>query len=271
MRRKMSKKLPKISIITPSYNQAQFIERTIQSVLSQNYPYLEYMVMDGGSTDGTIAILKKYKEKIIWFSEKDKGQSQAINKALKIATGEIVGYLNSDDYLEDNALLKVGRFFSHQRDAYWLTGKCYIVDKDGRRVRSLITLYKNIFLKYLRYKFIFYIIQFISQPATFWKREVISNVGYFDESLDYDMDYDYWLRLWQKYRLYYLDDYLASYRIHEFSKAMVSPETQFEMEYRIASHYSQSKIILSLHKLHSKLALLLYKIFFTKFSETRKI
>jgi len=260
----MITKLPKISIITPTYNQAKFIQQTIDSVFSQNYPYLEYIVMDGGSTDGTVEILKKYNGRLIWFSERDRGQSHAINKGLRKAKGKIICYLNSDDYLENNSLIKVGEFFSKNKQAYWLTGKCKIVDENNHEVRRLITIYKNLFLKHCRSLTLNQIIQFISQPATFWRKEVVERIGYFDESLNYDMDYDYWLRTWFKYQLYFIDDYLASYRIHYSSKAVTSPETQFKVEYDIVKRYTSSKSILAFHKLHSNLALLFYRLFLVK-------
>src|SRR4030042_6039451 len=115
--------LPKISLITPSYNQAGYIRKTIDSVLMQNYPFLEYVVLDGGSTDETVEILKHYGKKIRWISKRDKGQSEAINKGLRITTGEIVGFINSDDYLESGCLLKVGRYFAKHNKIYWITGK----------------------------------------------------------------------------------------------------------------------------------------------------
>lgn len=263
-KRKKRRKLPTISIITPSYNQGQFIEQTINSVLSQEYPYLEYIVMDGGSTDCTIEILRKHRHQLKFFSEKDKGQSHAINKGLKMTTGQIIGYLNSDDYLERRALLTVGKFFQKHETAKWVTGKCKVVNEKDQEVRKLITCYKNFLLKYIRSKTLYYIIQFISQPATFWRRSVIKTVGYFDEKLNYDMDYDYWLMLWQRHQLYFIDDYLASYRVHPLSKAVTSPETQFKVEYEIASRFTNSKIILFLHRLHYQLALMVYKVFFSK-------
>lgn len=110
-----NKTLPKISIITPTLNQAEFIEKTILSVLNQNYPNLEYLVFDGGSSDGTQEILTKYSKEIKWWSEPDQGQSQAINKGLRICSGEIIGFINSDDQYEPNALLEVGIFFLHTR------------------------------------------------------------------------------------------------------------------------------------------------------------
>ncbi|MBI5452697.1 glycosyltransferase [Candidatus Gottesmanbacteria bacterium] len=256
----MTKNLPKISLITPTLNQSKFIKQTIISVLSQKYPNLEYIVIDGGSTDDTVKILKSFGNKLKWISEKDKGQSSAINKGLKIATGEMLGYLNSDDYLEKNALWKVSEYFSDNKDAYWLTGKCRIVDQKGKEVRKFITIYKNIFLKYLRFKPIFYIIQFISQPATFWRKDVVKKIGVFDESLYYSMDYEYWLRIWKTYKLHFLNDYLACYRIHSFSKTVTNPKGQFDEEYSVVSRYTRNPLIGLLHRFHIKLALFVYQL-----------
>jgi glycosyltransferase involved in cell wall biosynthesis len=260
----MKKKLPKISIITPSFNQSRFIRKTIESVLSQNYPYLEYIVEDGGSTDGTVDILRQYSGKIIWSSRKDKGQSQAINRGLRKTSGEIVGYLNSDDYLEEGALLKIGNFFTEHPEAFWMTGKCKVVDEKDDETRRIITVYKNILLRHFRQRAVLQMIQFISQPSTFWRRSVVGQIGKFDESLHYDMDYDYWLRIWQKYELYYLDDYLSCYRVHNLAKAVRSPETQFSQEYEIVRRYAKSRLILWFHRFHSLLALSVYKLFFIK-------
>jgi len=260
----MLKKLPKISIITPSYNQANYIERTILSVLSQNYPNVEYIVMDGGSNDGTINILNKYQKRLKWFSKKDKGQSNALNNGFKIASGEIFAYINSDDYYETGAFKTVSEFFQRNRDAKWVTGNCRIVDSMGSEVRNLIKVYKKLFLKYIRYYPLYYIVQFIPQPSTFWKREVMQDIGYFDESLNYDMDYDFWLRVWKKYKLSYIDHNLASYRIHDRAKAVLSPETQFKIEYEIAKRHTDSKILLLMHQFHFRIALFFYRLFFIK-------
>lgn len=241
---------PKISIITPSYNQAEFIERTIQSVLDQNYPDLEYIVMDGGSTDGTIEILKKYNGKIIWKSEKDNGQSDAINKGLKMATGDIVAYLNSDDTYEPGALKKVAEFFQKNPDKKWVYGKCKIIDKNDAEIRKPITWYKNFLLK----KFSFAKLlseNFISQPATFWKRELLNEIGYFNEEEHFCMDYEYWLRIGQKYSAGVIPEYLANFRYYQNSKSGSVNKKQFQDELRIAKKYGRGKMLpILLHKIN---------------------
>ncbi len=257
-------KFPKISIITPSFNQAKFIRITIDSVLSQNYPNLEYIVMDGGSTDGTIEILKSYGKRITWYFQKDKGQSDALNRGFKMVTGEIIGFINSDDFLEENALIKISEYFNHHKDAFWLTGKCRVVDEKGEEVRRLITKYKNLFLKIFRSKKILLIVNYISQPSTFWRKEAFEKCGYFDVDLHYSMDYDFWLRMSRLYKLYYIDCYLACYRVHDSSKAVTSPEKQFRAEYDIVKRYSNNGLVRLIHKIHSATAVILYRLFFYK-------
>jgi glycosyltransferase involved in cell wall biosynthesis len=250
--------LPKITVITPSFNQRDFIEQTINSVLSQNYPDLEYIVMDGGSTDKTLEILKKYDARLVWISEKDRGQSHAINKGLRMATGEIIGFLNSDDLYEPGALLKVGTFFTTFADANWLTGKCRTIDPIGKEIRKGITLYKNAWLK-LRSYGVLAVLNYISQPATFWTRKVVRRIGGFDESLRYAMDYDYWLRVGSKFKLWVLNDYLASFRVHPSSKAGSSARAQFDAEFLIAKRYITSPILVWLHTTHVALTVSIYR------------
>ena len=180
----------KISIITPTLNQAQFIEKTIKSVLDQeaDFPF-EYIVVDGGSTDGTLDILKKYEGKIRWFSEKDRGQSDAINKGIALARGEIVAWLNSDDIYLPGALQAVGNHFDSFPQQEWLYGNCLIIDKDDQLIRPAITLYKKILA--LRFnQNVLLVENFLSQPAVFFKREVFFRVGKLSESLHFAMDYE---------------------------------------------------------------------------------
>ncbi|HLO13267.1 MAG TPA: glycosyltransferase family 2 protein [Anaerolineales bacterium] len=250
--------LPRITVITPSFNQGDFIEQTINSVLSQKYPDLEYIVMDGGSTDNTLEILKKYDGRLLWISEKDRGQSHAINKGLRIATGEIIAFLNSDDLYEPDSLWKVGTFFTTYPDTNWLSGKCRTIDSRGKEIRKGITLYKNAWLR-LRSYGVLAVLNYISQPATFWSRKVIGTIGDFDESLRYAMDYDYWLRIGGKFKLWVLDDYLACFRIHASSKAGSSANAQFEAEFQIAKRYITSPVLVWLHTTHVALTVSIYR------------
>jgi len=251
--------LPRITIITPSYNQGPFIEQTIKSVLSQNYPDLQYIVMDGGSTDQTISILRKYEDKLYWISEKDRGQSDAINKGFRIATGEIIAFLNSDDVYEPGALLAVGEFFACHPQAVWVTGKCRTIDSQGREIRKGITLYKNLWLGLRSYTALL-VLNYISQPATFWHRRIVDEVGYLDESLLYAMEYDYWLRIGKQFRLWFINRYLASFRIHPSSKAGSSAHAQFDAELEIARRYVHSPFLFVLHHLHRDLIVAVYRL-----------
>jgi glycosyltransferase involved in cell wall biosynthesis len=254
-------KLPKITIITPSFNQGNFIDQTIRSILGQSYPNLEYIVMDGGSTDRTLEILRQYDKQLIWNSEKDRGQSHALNKGLALATGEIIGFINSDDYLEPGALLKVGDFFATHTEADWLAGKCRTVDERGYEIRKIVTLYKNFLMMFKSYR-ILLILNYISQPATFWRKNIINEIGSFDESVHYTMDYEYWLRIGSRYKLYTHNDYLACFRVHSTSKSFGSANKQFEQfdsQLTIANRYTSSRVLLGLQAFHNRLIIFFYK------------
>ena len=237
---------PKISIITPSFNQGKFIERTIKSVVEQGYPSLEYIVVDGGSTDDTLDILRKYGRQLQWISEKDEGQADAINKGLRMATGDIVAFLNSDDTYEENTLRNVATFFTVNPSIMWLTGRCRIIDEYDREVRRGITWYKNLFLH--RYSFnALLVTNFISQPATFLRSEVLEEFGLFDKNQHLAMDYDYWLKIGEKYDPLILDEYLAMFRVYRSSKTSSTFYKTFRQALDISREYSHSSVINVLH------------------------
>jgi glycosyltransferase involved in cell wall biosynthesis len=227
----------KISVVTPSFNSGRFIERTLCSVLDQGYPDLEYFVVDGGSSDNTVQILERYGDRIWWRSEPDSGQSDAINKGLRRATGEIVAFLNADDTYEPGALDRVAAFFRENPDAKWAYGKCRIIDAADREIRRPITLYKNLLLR--RYSYTKLLTEnFISQPSTFWRREVHDVIGYINEAEHYAMDYEFWLRLGQRYPAGVIPHYLAAFRMYETSKSGSLANPQFEDELRIARAFN---------------------------------
>lgn len=248
---------PKISIVTPSFNQGGFIEATIRSVLEQDYPELEYWVIDGGSSDGTLDILKKYEDRLRWISEPDSGQTNAINKGLRLASGEVLAYLNSDDLYLPGALRRVGAYFAAHPEAAWLTGRCRTIDAGGVETRRLITRYKNFWLRLRSYS-VLQVLNYISQPATFWRRAAYEALGPLDENLHYTMDYDYWLRLGGRYRLHVLPQELAAFRLHGSSKSGMTASKQFEEQYRVAERLRSPAPLLYFHRLHNSLSIGVY-------------
>lgn len=244
--------LPRISLVTPSYNQGEFIRQTIESVLSQQYPNLDYRVVDGGSTDGTLDILREYGPRLQWVSEPDRGQSHALNKGLSQATGDVLGFINSDDYLEPDALHRVGSFFREHPEAFWVTGRCRTVDEAGREMRRIVTHYKNFWLRGGS-PTVLKCLNYVSQPATFWRRELHEKVGLFAEDLRFAMDYDYWLRASQHYRLWTLPEYLACFRLHCRSKAGAIPRQQFDADLEIARKHVGPGLLLTVHAFHNRL------------------
>jgi glycosyltransferase involved in cell wall biosynthesis len=204
----------KISVITPSLNQGAFIERAIRSVVSQSYPELEYFVIDGGSTDGTQQILKNYECHLDWVSEPDRGQAEAINKGFRKATGEVLCWLNADDELMPGALHAVAAYFEHHPEAQFVYGDAEAIDQAGRPYgrRGNVKATTHLELVYQG--------DFIVQPAAFWRRTLMREVGILDESLRYCLDYEYWLRISKKYQLHYLPIPLARERFHAEAKTV---------------------------------------------------
>lgn len=200
---------PKVSIITISYNSSETIEQTIQSVLSQSYTNIEYIIIDGGSTDGTIDIIQKYAEQITyWISEPDKGISDAFNKGLKIATGEIVGILNSDDFYHTNTVLLVADAFLSNKTIGFVFGNMDFVDSSGRYVFTQIgdANYLNS---------INYTMPAIAHPTVFVKKSVYLECGFFATHLRTAMDYEFLLRISRRgKRGHYLDSTLATMRLN---------------------------------------------------------
>jgi glycosyltransferase involved in cell wall biosynthesis len=215
--------LPKISIITPSYNQGHFLAATIQSVLDQNYPRLEYIIVDGGSKDDSVKIIKGYEQQLAWWvSEPDRGQAHAINKGLVRATGEIIGYLNSDDLHTPDTLRTVAEHFASNPKVKWLTGPCLFFG-EGIASRLMQPDPKPDLPSWL-------VTNRITQPGTFWRRKVMEDCGRFDETYRCCFDYEYWVRLISRgYRCVPLEQQLSSFRLHATSKT-VAESNRFAKE-----------------------------------------
>lgn len=183
---------PRITIVTPSYNQGQFIEETIRSILLQGYPNLEYFIMDGGSNDQTVEIIKKYESWIDeWVSEKDRGQTHAINKGWERATGDVITWLNSDDYYPPNSLRPVGEAFAEQPDLALAFGDSLVVNEGSQfmKRRDMSQFNKEAILFGFS----------MAQPSVFTHRRTILETGLLKEELFYVMDFEYFLRCWHHY------------------------------------------------------------------------
>lgn len=203
---------PKISIITPSFNQARFLERTMHSVLDQNYPNLEYIVIDGGSTDGSVEIIKKYEDRLaFWVSERDRGQSHALNKGFARATGEIIGWLNSDDLYCGGALARVAEaYLACPEDEAWYGG-IYIADSEDRILDALWPLEPDP-------AYTVFVGLDIHQQGLFWRRDLMQRVGMTDESLHFAMDWDFIIRLLLAGRFKRIRHQLGIFRLHDEAK-----------------------------------------------------
>jgi glycosyltransferase involved in cell wall biosynthesis len=216
-------KLPRITVVTPSFNQDKYLEQTISSVLGQNYPNLEYIVIDGGSTDGSVEIIQKFQDGIAyWVSEKDRGQSHAINKGLERATGDIIAYLNSDDYYLEGALACVAEHFICHPEVDLFHGRCRVVDERGASigVRSgSITRYDEI----LDLWDVWWNKRNFVQPEVFWTKRITDKIGPFREDLYWVMDYEYWLRILRAAgEVSFIDAELAAFRLQPNQKSTQS-------------------------------------------------
>lgn len=203
---------PKISIVTPSYNQAKFLERTILSVLNQNYPSLEYIIIDGGSTDGSIEIIKKYEKYLtFWVSEEDKGQSDAINKGFRKASGELVGWQNSDDVYLPGSFFKVAEKFEEHPNPDVVFGNVYLINENDEILKDMRFVPFNL-------DHLIYYDWNLSSQGIFWKRELFNRVGYL-KNYNVSFDLDWFIRLGKQTRKFsFIRSFLGGYRIHSKSK-----------------------------------------------------
>ncbi|MCE1225287.1 MAG: glycosyltransferase [Geobacteraceae bacterium] len=213
----VTKQLPIISIVTPSFNQAQYLEECIDSILSQNYPNLEYIIMDGGSTDESVEIIRKYEKHLkYWQSQPDNGQYAAIDEGLRMSTGTAMTWLNSDDRLHPGALELIAELFTEQPEVSWVTGRPNGLDVQGRQswVLDMLPLWSR--EKYLNYE---YHSPFIQQEGTFWRRELWEKAGgYIRHDLKYAGDLELWTRFFRYAQLYSVDALIAGYRQHPQQK-----------------------------------------------------
>jgi glycosyltransferase involved in cell wall biosynthesis len=208
--------LPLVSIITPSFNQARFLEATIRSVLEQDHPNIEYIIVDGGSSDGSMDIIQKYAPRLAWWvSERDQGQTDAINKGFARARGQVLAWLNSDDTYAPGAVSEAVRFLLDHPEVGMVYGDCHFINEAGERVGTFPAAQTD--LRRLRRGYVH-----IPQQAAFFRAELWKQVGPLDPTFFFAMDYDLWVRLATRAPLVYLPRPWANFRLHGGSKTMAA-------------------------------------------------
>lgn len=229
---------PKISIVTPSYNQGQFLEETILSVLNQGYPNLEYFVMDGGSTDNSVEIIQKFASQLTyWESKPDKGQSHAINKGFKMATGELVAWLNSDDVLLPGTLCEIAKVWLEDRSVGFIHGISELIDENSNSLEKTHGSTFDFLDSLMTSK------NPVAQPSTFISRQCLSEVGYLDETLHMSMDWDLWLRIGNKYPTRFISKVFSGSRHWPMTKTRTQVEKSAEDHISIVKRIARDKRI----------------------------
>lgn len=202
---------PKITLVTPVFNSARYIEQTIRSVVCQGYPNLEYIVVDGGSTDGTVDIIRKYEKHLAWWvSEPDQGMFDALNKGFKRSSGEVMGWINASDQLHVRGLFVVGTVLRTFQNVEWITGRPTVFNDSGLTTTICALQY------YSRVRFLAGVNPVIQQESTYWRRSLWERAGgYVDASQRGCSEWELWLRFFQQAKLYQVNALIGGYRLHE--------------------------------------------------------
>ncbi len=230
---------PKISIVTPSYNQGQFIEETIRSVLLQGYPNLEYIIVDGASTDNSVETIKKYEKWLThWVSERDRGQSHAINKGFSSASGEIYGWLNSDDYFLKDALHNIAMAYDASPEAGAWCGASLYISEHGKKisVRQPDHLDLESIAKWNEHSF--------GQPACFFSKKAWQECGSLDEDLQYGMDFDLWIKIAKRFSFQKVEAMLAIERVHQNAKTQRDQGLMYAVQCQIQIRHGYEQFVL---------------------------
>jgi glycosyltransferase involved in cell wall biosynthesis len=223
-----------VSIITPSFNQAVYLEQTMLSVLEQDYPRIEYIVVDGGSTDNSVDIIRKYESKLAWWvSEKDKGQADAINKGFARATGEVIAWLNSDDYYLAGTVSAAVKIFKEHPEVVLVYGNMLAVDEHGKTFNTLN--YKQLTLEDLL------CFQIIGQPAVFMRRFALQSIGGLDPTFHFMLDHHLWIRLAQQGKILYVPQIWSAARYHAEAKNIAQAAEFGRDAFRILDYAAQDE------------------------------
>ena len=248
-------KLPKISIVVPSLNSVEYIEETLNSIVSQKYPNVEVIIQDGGSIDGTLDVIRKYAKKypkIFSFeSKKDNGQVNAINKGLKKATGDILAYINADDIYFPGAFDEISKIYLSNSDALWFAGRGKVIDSDSSEIAKPITLYKNLLLS-LNSKFYLLITNYLMQPSVFITHKAFEKVEPFTGlPRGVVMEYGTWLKLARVSMPVVINKTLSAFRVSQENISSVAYKNILKEDEAIVKKFTKNKFILFLHKINN--------------------
>ncbi|HEY0458694.1 MAG TPA: glycosyltransferase family 2 protein [Pyrinomonadaceae bacterium] len=231
--------LPTLMVVTPAYNQAEFLRDTIESVLSQDYPNIEHVVLDDGSTDETPRILKEYDGKIIWETHKNMGQTPTINKGWAMTKGEIITWLNSDDTFYDSTSVRTGiEYLINNPDVGIVFGDSMYTEADGTEIEPTRPVVDWTYEKFIRT-----CENFISQPSAFIRREIYEKVGELDPKFYYFMDWDFWMRAGIYFKIEHIEGIFSTYRLHADSKTVSQAKKAApELEYMYKKYFARDDL-----------------------------
>ncbi len=252
--KKENKILPKISIIVTSYNKYNYIKKTLQSILDQKYPSLEVIVIDDGSTDKSVAIINSFTKRhphiFKVFIQKNQGQLEATNLGILKSTGEVLNFLNSDDYFDHNILLEVGNSFKDNSKLLWLTGYSNIVDKYNRQIFQLVTRYKNLLLRLNKY-YLLLIVNYITFSSVFIKKSALMKMGKFSNRNNIFLEYELWLRLGKLQSPKVIKRNLVNFRLAPGNLTTTKFRDVLREDDLVVKKFTSNKLILFLHQLNN--------------------
>lgn len=254
---------PKISIIIPSFNKVKFIQKTLESIVSQYYKNFEVIIQDGGSTDGTLDIIKKYAmryPKLINFvSKKDGGQLDAINTGLKKAKGDIVTFINADDVYESGAFESIAALYVENPDALWFAGRGIVVDDKDNEIAKIVTWYKS-FLLLLNLNFYLMVTNYLMQPSVFLTKKALQKYGLFTGTKFAVMEYDMWLKIGKDQMPAVINKVLTKFRLEKDTKTSTNANLLLIEDEKIIKKYTKNNLILFLHVLHNYFRVIMSKL-----------
>lgn len=253
---------PKISIIIPTYNGGKYIEETLNSIFEQNYRNIEVIIQDGGSSDNSISIFKKYANKykcLVWESKKDNGQLDAITKGIRKSNGDIIGFINSDDVYLNGSFNKIATAYTKNPKCLWIAGQGIVTNSEGKEIAHFVSIYKNLLLKLNKYHLLL-MVNYLMQPSVFFTKQAYKKYGPFIGSGRYVLEYDMWLKLGRNQMPALINSPLSAFRLRNISFSVTQVRNILKEDATIAKNYTNSKIIFYLHLVHNYARLL-----FTKF------